>query len=266
MIFPFFLLLGCADQSIETWADLMTSPRCAKAKDKNACRAKECQEFYSSKPQSSESDASSINSFCNLMDTGDNLMAQVCGLPACLLLPTVDPEMALEQLERDLPKRTHQKKARKAIIRGFLQNPTQFEAMLERGKNQDYWLGVAIAEIDCGENSTAKLFDMPCGGPYIASAQKVWTMSQTKSIQQSPLLMSLATMLAPGPIVPKLIATVLDPNQEVTKRIAAGNSLQIAVEKGYTISPSGLQMMEDNCKSTNDPALYSMCLALEKTK
>ena len=78
--------------------------------------------------------------------------------------------------------------------------------------------------------------------------------------------MHLATMLDPKPIIPKLISVVIDPKQQPQKRIAAGNAIQIAITKGYAVSPSGLQLMEDHCKHSTDPNLYSMCIALEKTK
>ena len=266
MLFSFLLFMGCAETPPETWSDLMTSTQCAKAKDKNACRAKECKVFYGSPPQSTTSDGATINTFCNLMELGDNQMSQVCGLPACLILPTVSPQLALQKLEKDLPKRTHQKMARKTIIRGFLQDPKQFKNLIEVGKNKDFWLGVTIAEVDCGEESAAKKFQLPCGGPYTKSAQKVWDLSQTQPVEKSPLLMHLATMLDPKPIIPKLISVVIDAEQDSQKRIAAGNALQIAVAKGYIFSPSGLQLMKDNCKHSTNPNLGSMCMALEKVQ
>ena len=78
--------------------------------------------------------------------------------------------------------------------------------------------------------------------------------------------MHLATMLDPKPIIPKLISVVIDAEQDSQKRIAAGNALQIAVAKGYIFSPSGLQLMKDNCKHSTNPNLGSMCMALEKVQ
>ncbi len=264
MLFLLLFLLGCKEGPPNTWEGLMTSRHCVDAKNKNSCRAKECQNFYASNPTSTQADATRIKTFCDLMDQNDNQMAQVCGMPACLLLPSVSPEMALDILEKDLPRRTYQKMARKAIIRGFLQDPNGFEQVIEIGKNKEYWTGIAIAEVDCGENSAAKQFQIPCGGPYTRSAQQIWQQIENQSAEKSALLMHLATMLDPKPSIPKLIAIAIDPQQQPQKRITAGNALQIAVEKGYTLSPSGVEMIEESCKQPNDSALYSMCRVLEK--
>ena len=193
-------------------------------------------------------------------------MSQVCGLPACMLLPTVSPEMGLAILEKDLPRRTYQKSARKAIIRGFLQAPKRFSRLLEVGKNKEYWLGIAIAEVDCGETSAAKQFQIPCGGPYTESAQQLWTQIENQSAAKSAMLIHLATMLDPKPSIPKLIAIAINPKSEVQKRITAGNALQIAIEKGYELSPSGIELIEKSCFEGDDSAIYSMCRAIDKIR